>query len=126
MRGYERVRDGLRDGTLQFDRLDAAQLIKHAFGLRTAAHAEAGFAGKKPVLFYLYAEPKVWPASQDAVSTEDQATHRKEIGQFASIVAGDEVEFRHAPYAGLLAAWQASEISAVQSHAAAVTERFAP
>jgi hypothetical protein len=34
MTGYQRVRDALRDGTAQFARLDAAQLVKHALGLR--------------------------------------------------------------------------------------------
>ncbi len=58
MIGYERCRNGLRDGSLRFARLDAAQLIKHAFGLRTAVHRKKELIGKRPVLLYLYAEPK--------------------------------------------------------------------
>jgi hypothetical protein len=126
MRGYERIRDGLRDGSCQFTRLDAAQLVKHAFGLRTAFHSDANFAGKKPVLFYLYAEPKVWPGTKGAVSIEDRAIHRKEIGQFASMVSEDEVAFRYCSYAELLATWRISTNPVVRSHAIAVVERFAP
>ena len=35
MNGYSAVRDRLRDGSLGFDHLDATQLVKHAYGLRT-------------------------------------------------------------------------------------------
>ena len=126
MHGYERIRDGLRDGSCQFARLDAAQLVKHAFGLRTVVHADANFVGKKPVLFYLYAEPKVWPGTKGEVSIEDRVIHRKEIGQFASMVSEDEIVFRYCSYAELLAAWQTSANPIVQSHATAIVERFAP
>jgi hypothetical protein len=53
----ERVRDQLRDDSLSFRHFDATQLIKHAFGLRTSIQKQARYIGKKPVLFYLFAEP---------------------------------------------------------------------
>ena len=52
----ERVRQmqiALQSGAVTFRHLDAAQLVKHAYGLVT----EARRLGKLPVLFYIYAEP---------------------------------------------------------------------
>ena len=57
MQGCEGVRNGLRDGSRRFQHLDATQLVKHAFGLRTAAAR----AGKRAVLVYLHCEPLAWP-----------------------------------------------------------------
>jgi hypothetical protein len=50
MKGYESCRDGLQGGKTKFERLDVAQLIKHAFGMRTAAHTMC-WAGKQPFFF---------------------------------------------------------------------------
>ena len=58
MRGYCSVRDEVKAGRLRYEALDAPQLVKHAFGLRTAVHRDGGpFRGLTPVLVYLYAEP---------------------------------------------------------------------
>lgn len=123
MRGYENVRDGLRDGMLQFSRLDAAQLVKHAFGLRTAVHADAHHAGKRPVLFYLYAEPKFWPDGRAAAAGYFEH-HREEIRTFTSIVEESEVIFISCSYRDLLAAWSSSSNETVRDHASAVAARF--
>ena len=61
MFGYARLRDALHSGSLQTERLDATQLVKHAFGLRTQAQRASGTTNKKPILVYLYAEPAAWP-----------------------------------------------------------------
>ena len=53
---YEAMRDALSAG-LRFAFLDAAQLVKHAFGLRT----EGQKTGRQAVLCYLYAEPRAFP-----------------------------------------------------------------
>ena len=53
MSAYEDLRDRLRSGEDEFKFLDAAQLIKHAFGLVTEAKRQT----KRPHLFYLFAEP---------------------------------------------------------------------
>jgi hypothetical protein len=82
MAGYERVRDNLRDNHALFTRLDAAQLVKHAFGLRTRVHRKEQWRGKRPVLVYVYAEPERWP---------DGRPIRAEVGRFAETVADDEV-----------------------------------
>lgn len=53
MRRYEDMRDKLRAGARQFRHLDAAQLVKHAFGLVT----EAGRRNRSAALYYIFAEP---------------------------------------------------------------------
>ncbi len=90
MRGFERVRDGLRDASLTFEHLDAAQLVKHGFGLRTAGAR----ARKRATLLYLFCEPPTWPDGR-AVTAAAHARHRREIDLFATAVAGDEVDFVH-------------------------------
>ena len=124
MRGYERIRDRMRDGNVEFSRLDAAQLVKHAFGLRTAVHGDTALIGKRPVLFYLYAEPQSWPGSKGAISEEDRFQHRVEINEFSTTVAADEVAFHSCSYSELLAAWLAPPSETIRSHACAVAERF--
>jgi len=47
---YATMRDALRSGEVRFHHLDAAQLVKHAFGLVT----EARRLSRRTVLFYLY------------------------------------------------------------------------
>lgn len=122
MRRYEDLRDRLRARDVAFSMLDAAQLIKHAFGLRTAVHRDDK-RGKRPVLFYLYAEPARWPDEQPIDATQ-HASHRAEIEHFASLVEGDEVSFRFASYRELLSTWARNEAEHVRNHATAVAERF--
>lgn len=122
MTGYERIRDSVRDRTSAFARLDAAQLVKHAFALRTAVHREERL-GKQPVLFYLYAEPAFWPDKR-AISQVDIEAHRAEIDHFSDLVAGDEVVFRACSYQALLAGWISSGPPAVRDHATAVMTHF--
>ena len=113
---FETMRDGLRGGRLRFRHLDASQLVKHAFGLRTQA-ARAGLA---PVLVYLYAEPK--SAEDIAVTAEAKASHRAEIREFAAAIAGAEVRFESLSYQDWLVTWPGE----AKAHAAAVRGRFAP
>ncbi|MEX0406031.1 hypothetical protein ABGN05_10185 [Aquibium sp. LZ166] len=121
MAGFEAVRDGLMDGSMRFDRLDAAQLVKHALGLRT----QAAKSGKLPTLVYLHAEPTHWPDGR-AISSELHAAHRNEIADFAQRVDGDEVSFVSVSYASLLAYLAASPDEDLRRHGAAVGEAFAP
>jgi hypothetical protein len=103
------------------DRLDVAQLVKHAFGLRTAV--QDIWKGKRPVLFYLYAEPAHWPDGR-SVSLDDRVQHRAEVQVFSHMVAGDEVSFRTCSYNELLATWSSQSDLLIAAHAAAVTGRF--
>lgn len=123
MKGYEDCRDRICRNDLGFERLDAAQLVKHAFGLRTAAHKK--YRGKKPVLYYLYAEPERWPNGV-AISDAERGQHRAEIDTFSRIVSTDEVRFLSCSYKQLLAAWSTHADAGIRAHAAAIAGRFAP
>ena len=124
MTGYERCRDGLRAGSMTFDRLDVAQLVKHAFALRTAVHHVSAWVGKRPVLYYLFAEPERWPGDKGVVPLEDRLQHRAEVAAFSEMVAGDEVSFRSCCYSELLADWAMQPDPKLRDHAAAVAQRF--
>jgi hypothetical protein len=125
MAGYERCRDEIRDdGGGRFARLDVAQLVKHAFALRTAVHKVAKCVGKRPILYYLYAEPERWANGKGAVPPEDRFQHRAEIAAFSEMVAGDEVSFLSCSYLELLADWAASSDPMIRAHAHAVARCF--
>ena len=130
MGGYERIRDGLRDHPERFDRLDAAQLFKHAFALRTEVHRNERRRVLKPILFYLYAEPEVWPKNGQkkgkAVDERAKARHRDEIETFSATVAGDEVRFVSCPWRRLLDGWASQPDSRIRAHAKAVAACFSP
>lgn len=118
---YCRMRDDLRSGAIRFERLDGAQLVKHAFGLRTAANKK----GKIPVLVYLFAEPASWPDDRP-VPPEDIAAHRREVDRFAERVAGDEVRFVGLSWRALLDSWKQAGDAKIRDHALAVEDVFAP
>ena len=126
MGGYERIRDQLRDNPDRFAHLDAAQLFKHAFALRSEVHRRERHCTLRPILFYLYAEPDVWPASGKAVAERAKARHRNEIETFGATVAGDEVRFVSCAWRRLLDAWAAQPDDRIRAHAHAVTARFSP
>ena len=126
MGGYERVRDGIRDHPERFAHLDAAQLFKHALALRSEVHRRERRCPLIPILFYLYAEPEVWPASGKAVDERAKEQHRNEIEKFGKAVADDEVRFVSCPWRRLLDAWACQPDSRIRAHAKAVTARFSP
>lgn len=125
MNGYCRVRDDIRALTFRNECLDAAQLIKHAFGLRTTVHRHGRTHGKVPVLLYLFSEPGTWPDGRP-VSGELAKRHREEIGTFSDSVAGDEVRFVALSYSEMLAVWHHAEDAGIRSHASAIEATFAP
>ena len=126
MEGYERIRDSLRDNPRLYAFLDAAQLVKHAFGLRSEVHRSGAHHGLNPVLFYVYAEPESWPKSRRHVDDEAKARHRDEIGRFARAVQDDEVAFVSCSYRRLLAIWRQDPGEEIRAHAEAVMARFSP
>lgn len=117
MGGYMAVRDRVHGSPGSFTHLDAAQLIKHAFGLRTAAHRSS----QRAVLFYVFAEPGHWP-SGETVAPAAIALHREEIKRFAEAVSGEEVAFCWCSYADLLQSWLAD--AGTHDHARAVLAAF--
>ena len=126
MGGYESIRDRLRDNPEGFAHLDPAQLFKHALALRSDVPRRERRPTLRPILFYVYAEPDVWPASGKAVDDRAKARHRDEIETFAAAVVGDEVSFVSCPWRRLLAAWADQPDSRIRAHAQAVTARFSP
>lgn len=83
------MRDLLRAEPHYYRYLDAAQLVKHAFGISTQAHK----CGKEPILLYLFAEPS------DAGSPEIFTTHRTEITDFLDRVRGGRLRFASCSWA---------------------------
>lgn len=119
MQAFERMRDCLRAGAEKFVNLDAAQLVKHAFGLVT----EGRRRGRKPVLFYLYAEPE--DRNGRLIPQEDILRHRDEVARFGAAVAGDEVLFHSASYRDWIGSWHTSGDDVV-AHGKAILREFTP
>ena len=126
MKGYEGLRDRIKEGEKSYVGLDRVQLVKHALALRTQASSDGDYAGLQPVLFYLYAEPHIWPRNGKPVDDDAKAAHRGEINHFAQSVEGDEVRFVARSYSELLATWERNENPQIREHARAVDRRFAP
>lgn len=121
MGAFERMRDHLASGEQRYAYLDAAQLVKHAFGLRTQARKQ----GKRAALLYLYAEPAAYPDGRP-LSEAAIIEHRREVGDFTGMVADMEsdVAFFSLSYRLLLESWMASPNDAVVLHATAMLHRF--
>ena len=118
MRRYAGLMRQISAGEAGFECLDAVQLIKQAFGLRTQAVKRA----RQPVLVYLYAEPPVWAGSGKPLDPARIALHRAEIARFAGIVAGDHVQFVPLGWQTLLDLW--ARVPVLRAHVAAVRESF--
>lgn len=121
MAPFERMRDCLASGEIKFERLDAVQLVKHAFGLRN----EANRRGKLVALVYLYAEPETWPNGKK-VSDGDKEVHALEAQRFQSEVAGAEVAFKVCTYKELLLALRKTSDAGLCNHADMVQQAFQP
>jgi hypothetical protein len=119
MGAYEAMRDRLKSKKLTFAFLDAAQLVKHAFGLVT----DAGRKRKSPALVYLFAEPA--SLNGHPIPKSSLSQHRKEIAQFATAVKGAEVAFHSISYLEWLKTWPGPP-AAAGKHAKEVIERFRP
>ena len=119
MARFTAMRQALTEGQQSYRHLDAAQLVKHAYGLRTQGLKRARGA----VLVYLHAAPATW-ASGKPVSPEAITRHEAEIADFARAVKGDAVTFVPLRWSDLLAQW--SGVPALAGHAAAVQARFGP
>lgn len=119
MTRFHAMRRALTEGRQTYRHLDAAQLVKHAYGLRTQAIKRARGA----VLVYLHAAPAMW-ANGNPVDSAAIARHQDEIEDFARAVKGQDVTFAPLRWADLLAQWAASP--ALAAHAAAIATRFGP
>lgn len=123
---YQWLRDGVARRPTLFQRLNAAQLIKHALGLRTQACANGRRRALKPVLAYLYAEPKGWPpiAEGKPITAAERQAHAEEIRWFSRLVAGGEVEFIAFTYRELLERFAASPVDGVRKVGAQIGQSF--
>ncbi|MDR3537111.1 MAG: hypothetical protein P4L71_11485 [Acetobacteraceae bacterium] len=125
MKAFEELRDRLRDADETYHYIDATELVRHAFGLRTMVHRDPRRRGLAPVLLYLYAEPSNTPDGR-TIAPEAHEAHRAELAKFARTVRDDEVTFCFLSYRELLDAWAADSDPDVACHAAAVMRLFAP
>lgn len=116
MKPFTRMRDALRSREAAFLHLDAAQLVKHAFGLVT----EGRRLRKKPRLLYLFAEPD--RRGNVSVPSDALVRHRREIREFATAVANAEVHFTACSYREWLSEWSGD----ARQHADALVARFQP
>lgn len=113
---FAAMRDALRAGDRRFRYLDAAQLVKHAFGLVT----EARRLSRRPVLYYLHAEPS--ELGGRPISEEVHQRHRAEISTFRGLVDGDEVAFLSSSYRQWIDG--ASAVANVSKHFELLRQRF--
>jgi len=119
MARYTALRLALTEGRQSYRCLDAVQLVKHAYGLRTQSVKR----GLGAVLVYLHAAPATW-ANGKPVSPEAIARHEAEITDFARAVKGDDVSFVALRWSDLLADW--AKVPALAAHATAISARFGP
>ncbi len=117
MARFTAMRKALVEGRQAYRSLDAVQLVKHAYGLKTQSVKRARGA----VLVYLYAEPAEW-ASGKPVSPDAIARHRAEVADFARAVRGDDVTFVTLRWSDLLSQW--SREPALFAHATALRGWF--
>lgn len=116
MVGYCRMRDALRNGSSAFIHLDAAQLVKHAFGLVT----EGRRSGRHPILLYLFAEPE--SRGNAGIPKQVHDRHRAEIARFSEAVQRSEVRFASCSYREWLSRWN----GATAAPADAIISTFNP
>lgn len=97
--GYYDEMQRLRSAPKDYQYLDAAQLIKHAFGL-TDTYKDCSVT-----LFYLYWEPE---NKNDDELCQLFETHRNEIKKFSQQVSGSHVKFEAMSYPELWNEWRKS------------------
>jgi hypothetical protein len=100
-------------GTVSYRFLDAAQLVKHAFGVARC------FKGSSVTLLYLYWEP------ENAGEFPEFEAHREEISRFGERVAGAFPRFEALSYTELWNGWETSQCSPwLSEHIKALRDRY--
>ena len=113
VQGYFDEMHRLKNAPDSYARLDATQLIKHAFGLART------FSGRNVTLLYLYWEPA--NPDRDPVF----ADHRREIAEFTDRVAGSTPRFKAMSYPELWAEWRTSAPAWLSEHLGELAGRYA-
>ena len=111
--GYAALMRRLSAHACSFEYLDAAQLVKHAFGLATT------FGDCDTLLLYLFWEPE----NGDSFREFDQ--NRNELQQFAASVAGSSVKFQWMSYSCLWCEWAQKDLKWLRQHASRLRDRYA-
>ena len=111
--GYAALMRRLNAHACSFEYLDAAQLVKHAFGLTTT------FGDRHTVLLYLFWEPE----NRDSYREFDQ--HCNELHHFAASVAGSSIKFQWMSYSRLWGEWTQKDLKWLRQHASRLRERYA-
>ncbi|MBT4552269.1 hypothetical protein HOC37_04740 [bacterium] len=91
----------LLDGKVTFRYLDAAQLIKHYFGL---AHEYANSAMDLEIGYVFWEPGKNGDASDPVIDL--YAEHQNECKRFADLVSGDKIRFSFYSYPDLIEYWR--------------------
>lgn len=111
--GWFKEFQALRQSPHNYSCLDAAQLIKHFFGL---AHS---FPETPCTLIYLYWEPLDWS------DYEKFHCHRKEINEFAVRVQESRIRFRALSYLDLWKEWEGmADCEWLKLHVANLRKRY--
>ena len=126
MKGFERIRDWIREEESRAGGLDSAQLVKHALALRTKVCKAEEADRLVPFLLYVYAEPTAWPKTKEPVDPQVISAHRKQVQEFAEQVTDDEVRFVHCTFRELLGVWMDKGSPDVSRHGEAVLGCFDP
>lgn len=110
--GYFREMMRLIEAPDSYVWLDAAQLVKHAFGLART------FPDRPVTLLYLYWEPA------NPGSSPEFAAHRAEVAAFAERVAGATPRFAAMSYGALWETWRAAAPDWLAAHLNALEARY--
>lgn len=102
----------LRGDPTYYQHLDAAQLIKHAFGLANT------FSNQNITLLYLYWEPT------NGSEFDLLRTHREEIADFTSRIADGFPRFESVSYPELWTRWAEEGPASVAAHVHRMKERY--
>lgn len=102
----------LKQNPFAYSVLDAAQLIKHTFGIARQT------AGRRATLLYLYWQPS------NARELPLFPAHWAEIARFADRVAGGEPAFRFFTYAQLWRDWASDPDERLCAHAETLLRRY--
>ena len=110
--GWFREMLRLMDEPRAYNWLNAAQLIKHAFGL------DHSFPGKPVTLLYLFWEP----AETEGHSVF--AEHRREIDDFSKRISGSGPQFRAMSYPELWNTWRRKDPIWLADHVRILSARY--
>jgi hypothetical protein len=103
----------LKTGRLEYDHLDAAQLVKHYLGLKVS------FDDRARRLLYVFWEPT------NAIDCKEFMTHREEVADLSDRVRECDTRFLSISYPALWREWQSTSTwPGITTHIAHLQERY--